>query len=63
MDIPRLKRRVIRTIDEVQGLLAKLVVKRHMDKSKKVLEAEVRGRRVAESLGRMIERESNDRLS
>ena len=51
---------IITTIDEIQGMLARLLTKRQVDKSLKVLEAAAKGRRVAESLGRMIEGQPGD---
>lgn len=60
MDSRRLRKRIITTIDEVQGLLARLIVKRHMHKSTKIMEAEARGRALGMKLGAMIERETRD---
>ena len=54
-----IERKIIATIDEIQAILAKLVVKEQVDKSERVLEAMARGRRVATSLGLMIERKAS----
>lgn len=53
------RQQIISTIDEIEGLLAKLIVQEQVDKSTKVLQAMAKGRRVGMALGLMIEREAD----
>ena len=50
------KWKVVGLIDEIQGLLAKLMTKRCVTKPTRVMEAEAKGRVLGMKLGAMIEK-------
>jgi hypothetical protein len=52
-----IEEQIINTIDEIQSMLARALVRESMDQSMKIIEAGEKGRRLANQIGIMIEKE------